>query len=247
MRLRTIGGLWIEGEAPRAPLGPRPLGLLALVAAAGKQGITRERAVGILWADTDEDQARHALSQTLYRLKRDSGRDWFSPSAKLRLDPSVSSDIGAFHEALAAGDLETATGLYTGAFLEGFYLPGAPEFERWVEEERDRLHHEALRALERLAVRSDESRQLPEAVRSWHRLTQLDPLSARYAMGYMRALAAVADRPRALAHANLYRETVRRELDTEPDPAVRQLEAALRSPQPEVRGEPPAPTEPALL
>ncbi|HJR36637.1 MAG TPA: BTAD domain-containing putative transcriptional regulator, partial [Gemmatimonadales bacterium] len=88
--------------------------------------------------------------------------------------------------------------------------------------------------------RSDESRLLPQAVQVWHRLTELDQLSARYAVGYMRALAAVGDRPRALAHANLYRETVRRELDTDPDPAVRQLEAALRAPQPEVRIEPPA-------
>ena len=241
MRLRTIGGLWIEGETPRTRLGPRPLSLLALVAAAGKKGISRERAVGILWADTDEDQARHALSQTLYRLKRDTGRDWFTPTTELRLDPSVSSDIRSFHEALAAGDLETATALYTGPFLEGFYLTGAPEFERWMEEERDRLHHQALRALERLAARSDESRQLPRAVRSWHRLTELDPFSALYAMGYMRALAAAGDRPRALAHANLYRETVRRELDTEPDPAVRQLEVALRAPHPEVRVAPPFP------
>ena len=244
MRLRTIGGLWIEGEAPRAALGPRQLSLLALVAAAGRKGISRERAVGILWADTDEEQARHALSQTLYRLKRDTGRDWFTPTAELRLDPSISSDIGSFHEALAAGDLETATALYTGTFLEGFYLTGAPEFERWVEEERDRLHHQALRALEQLAARQDESGQPPQAVPIWHRLTELDPLSARYAMGYMRALVSAGDRPRALAHANLYRETVRRELDTEPDPAVRQLEAALRAPHPEVRVTPPSPPFP---
>lgn len=246
MRLRTIGGLWIEGEAPRAPLGPRLLGLLALVAAAGRKGISRERAVGILWADTDEEQARHALSQTLYRLKRDTGRDWFTPTTELRLDPSVSSDIGSFHQAMAAGDLETAAALYTGRFLEGFYLTAAPEFERWVEEERDRLHHQVLRALEQLAARSDESGPLPQAVRIWHRLTELDPLSARYAAGHMRALAAVGDRPRALAHAILYRETVRRELDTEPDPTVRQLEAVLRAPQAGVRAEPPAPAEPML-
>jgi len=244
LRLRTIGGLWIEDEAPRAPLGPRPLSLLALVAAAGRKGISRERVVGILWADTDEEQARHALSQTLYRLKRDTGRDWFTPTTELRLDPSVSSDIGSFHEAMAAGDLETATALYTGTFLEGFYLTGAPEFERWVEEERDRLHHQALRALEHLAARSDESRQLPQAVRIWHRLTELDPVSARYATGYMRALAAVGDRPRALAHANLYRATVHRELDTEPDPAVLQLEAALRASHPAVPVEPPPTVEP---
>jgi DNA-binding SARP family transcriptional activator len=240
LRLRTIGGLWIEGEQPRSPLGPRPLALLALVAAAGEKGISRERVVGIFWADTDEEQARHTLSQTLYRLKRDTGRDWFTPTVELRLDPGVSSDIGDLHAALAAGELETVATLYTGKFLDGFYLPGAPEFDRWVEEERDRLHHQAVYALERLAARTDAARHFPIAVRLWHRLTQLDPLSARYAMGYMRALAAGDDRPRALAHANLHRETVRRELETEPDPALRQLESALRAPVPARQAVPPA-------
>lgn len=64
MRLRTFGGLWIEGPAPPA-LGPRPLALLALVAAAGKKGISRDRVIGILWSETEEEQARHTLSQTL--------------------------------------------------------------------------------------------------------------------------------------------------------------------------------------
>ena len=41
-----------------------------------------------------------------------------------------------------------------------------------------------------LAARCDESGQPPQAVPIWHRLTTLDPLSARYAMGDMRALAA---------------------------------------------------------
>ena len=240
MRLRTFGGLWIEGDALAAPLAPRPLGLLVLVAAAGSKGISRERVVGILWADAEEEQARHTLSQTLYRLKRDTGLNLFTASAKLRFDGSLASDIGDFHAALGAGDLAAVATLYAGKFLDGFYVPAAPEFERWVEEERGRLHHQALRALEQFAARADSAQQLPEAVGVWHRLTELDPLSARHALGYMRALAAVGDRPRALAHANLYRETVWRELETEPDPAVRQLEAALRAPVPPRQAVPPA-------
>ena len=243
MRLRTFGGLWIEGDALRIPLAPRPLGLLVLVAAAGSRGISRERVVGILWADADEEQARHTLSQTLYRLKRDTGLNLFSASAKLRFDGSLASDIGDFHAALGAGDLAAVATLYSGKFLDGFYVPAAPEFERWVDEERDRLHHQALRALEQFAARADSAQQLPEAVRVWHRLTELEPLSARYALGYMRALAAAGDRPRALTHATLYRETVRRELELEPDAAVSELEAVLRAPPPHKS---PAPTPPAL-
>ncbi len=243
MRLKTIGGLWIEGE-PSPPLGPRPLGLLALVAAAGKKGISRDRVVGILWAETGEEQARHTLSQTLYSLKRDAGQDLIVGTTQLRLDASVSCDILELQDAIAAGALETAAALYTGTFLDGFYLPGAPGFERWVEEQRAGLHREALRAIERLAKQADEGGRPAESVRWWHRLSELDPLSARYAVGHMRALAAVGDRSGALARSRVYTEAVHRELNAEPDPAVRQLEQSLRTDPAEPRLVQPAPATP---
>src|SRR5688500_7421095 len=126
MRLRTFGGLWIEAESPVPPLGPRRMALLALVAAAGRRGGSRERLVGILWGETGEEQARHTLSQNLYTLRRETGRDWIVAGAELRLDPAVGSDVAEFQEALAAGNLERAATLYAGEFLDGFYLGAAP-------------------------------------------------------------------------------------------------------------------------
>jgi DNA-binding SARP family transcriptional activator/tetratricopeptide (TPR) repeat protein len=228
LRLRTFGGLWLE--APDAPTpGPRRLALLAVVAAAGAKGVSRERVIGLLWPDTGEEQARHALSQAIYALRRGAERDLIAGTNQLRLDPSLTSDVGELRTALGAGDLETGARLYSGRFLEGFYLSGAPEFERWVDEERRDLEGEVVRALERLARQADEEGARPDAVRWWQRLTALDPLSARYAAGLMRALAATGDRSGALGRAKLYRETVRRELDAEPDPAIEKLERSLRS------------------
>jgi DNA-binding SARP family transcriptional activator len=227
-----FGGLWIEGPAPPA-LGPRHLALLALVAAAGKKGISRDRVIGILWSETEEEQARHTLSQTLYSLRRETDSDLIQGTAQLRLAPAMSSDVGDLEEAIAGGSPDIAESLYSGRFLDGFYLPGAPEFERWVEEERARLYRIALSSLERLAAQADSAARHADAVRLWQRLAGLDPLSARYAAGYMRALAVAGDRPHALAQARQYRETVRRELDAEPDPAVRKLEAELRVLTPE--------------
>src|SRR6185436_14725472 len=122
LRIRTFGGLWIEGTQPVPALGPRRLALLALVATAGKRGISRDRVIGILWPDSEEEQARHTLSQAIYTLKRDTGRDWISPGSDLRLDPGVSSEIGDLKEALAGGALESVESLATGVFLDGFYL-----------------------------------------------------------------------------------------------------------------------------
>ncbi|HEU5219048.1 MAG TPA: BTAD domain-containing putative transcriptional regulator [Gemmatimonadales bacterium] len=229
MQLRTFGGLWIEGTPARPALQPRQLAVLALIGAAGRKGISRDRAIGILWSETEEEQARHTLSQTLYSLRRDTGAELVQGTTSLRLAPALTSDVGALEEALSRGELDAVADLYTGRFLEGFYLPAAPEFERWVEEERSRLHRAAVGALERLAAKADSAPNHTDAVRLWQRLAELDPLSARYTAGCMRALAAAGDRPHALAQARRYAETLRKELDAEPDPAIVRLEAELRA------------------
>src|SRR5262245_20269750 len=102
--------------------------------------MSRDRLLGILWADADEERARHALSQTLYSLRRDLGGEPVVGGTELRLDPTViTSDVGDAQAALAAGDRRKALDLYVASFLEGFYLEAAPEFERWVEEQRSRF------------------------------------------------------------------------------------------------------------
>ena len=222
----------METDQPLPPLGPRRMGLLALVAAAGRRGISRERIVGILWGEAEEEQARHTLSQHLYTLRRETGREWIVATPELRLDPGIASDVGEFQDALAANDPARAATLYTGPFLQGFYLAGVPQFESWVEEERARLQRAALRALEGLATGADGTGRREEAITWWRRLVDLDPLSGRYAVGLMRSLAAAGDHASALAHARSHQEVVRRELDTDMDPAVHALTLSLKAPVP---------------
>jgi DNA-binding SARP family transcriptional activator/tetratricopeptide (TPR) repeat protein len=236
--LRTFGGLALESNATEDPaptLGPRRLALLAVVAAAGSRGITREKILGLLWAETEEESARHTLSQTLYSLRRDTGREWLKGTTQLRLDASIKSDIAEFQDALNAGDLVRAATLYSGPFLDGFYLPGAPEFEQWVEETRARLHFALRKSLETLVKRAADAGLHHEEINGWKRLCELDPFSATYAAGQMRALTAVGDLSAALQLANEYESRVRRELDAEPDPVINELIRQLRSsPKPAV-------------
>src|SRR6185369_10206775 len=142
-RLVTFGGLGIEGDdgaaAPRLR-APR-LALLAVLAAAGHRGMSREKLTALFWPDADEERARHSLRQNLYALRTGLGRDVVrSVGQTLTLDETtISADVTDFRVALAAGDREQAVLLARGAFLDGFYLQGTSGFERWVEEERGRL------------------------------------------------------------------------------------------------------------
>jgi DNA-binding SARP family transcriptional activator/tetratricopeptide (TPR) repeat protein len=201
------------------------MALLALVASAGKRGISRERVAGILWGEAGEEHARHSLSQNLYTLRRETGRDWIHPAPKLILNSTATSDVADFLEAYGAGDFVRATELYTGPFLQDFHLTGAAEFERWVDEERATLRRAALRALEALATRAGNG----DSVRWWRRLTELDGLNGQYAAGLIRSLMSTGDLVAALAYARAHEDLVRIELEAEVDPAVRALIASLRT------------------
>jgi len=137
LQIRALGRLHVlEGDrqVTGAAAQPRRLALLALLASSGEQGITRDKLLAYFWPDADEDRARRGLNQALYALRQDlRSDDVFLGSRDIRLNPDlITSDVGEFSRALAQGRLEQAAERYLGPFLDGFHLPGAPEFERWA-------------------------------------------------------------------------------------------------------------------
>ncbi len=231
LRLNTLGGLWIESANAGTQDGPRPrsLALLAILAAAGPKGLSRDQLLAVLWPDSTTDRARHALSQTLYSLRQDLGIAVVLATPDPRLDPArITSDLEEFRSAVAAGDWARAATLYAGPFLEGFYLSDAPQFERWAEEERAHLARSGERALEHVARSGAAEGRLDDSAASWRRLTRLDPLSGLYATAYMEAISGQGDRAGALAHGKAHMELVRQELDSDPDPSVLRLVARLK-------------------
>jgi DNA-binding SARP family transcriptional activator/Tfp pilus assembly protein PilF len=222
-RLRTFGGLWLERDHQRVGgASPRRLGLLAAVVASGDHGISRDKLLLLLWPDSTEAKARHALAQTLYSFRRELGADLIrSETAELLVDRGqLECDLTEFLEAKARGDFERAAALYAGPFLDGFYLPGADEFERWAETERARLRELAIQALEAAAKQNAERGRLQEATSHWRRLSGLSPLNSRIALGYMTSLAQTGDVAGAIQHGRAHELARRQELGAQPDPAV---------------------------
>jgi serine/threonine-protein kinase len=233
LQLRTLGGLWIEGESgplTGAAAQRRRLALLALLACVGERGVSRDKVLAFLWPESDAERGRHLLSQSVYVLRRDLGDDAILTSGDdLRLNGAVvTSDCCEFLRAAAADELEAAAGLYAGPFLDGFFLSDAPEFERWVDAERSRLAAKAVRVLESLAERAARAGDHARSADWWRRLAVLEPLSARAAVGLMTALAAAGDRGGALQHARIHEALLRSELDAAPDPEVAALAERLR-------------------
>jgi TolB-like protein/Tfp pilus assembly protein PilF len=206
----------------------KAIAVLALLASAGRRGLSRDRVLAMLWPEAPADRANHRLTQLLYSLRRDLGAaELFVGSADLRLNTGVlATDLEAFTAALEAGEFERAAAAYGGPFLDGFYLSGAPQFEQWVEDERARLSQRYSSALEALARGATTAGDVVAAAGWWRQLAQVEPLNARVAVCYMEALGAAGDRPAAIRFARAYETLVREEFDAEPDPAV--LAAAER-------------------
>lgn len=236
--LKVLGGAALErGGVPVAgrAVHRRRLALLALLASARGRMVRRERLIGYLWPDHPGDAARHLLSESLYILRKTVGEDTFvSAGDELALDPAVvRSDLGDFWAALDADDPEAAVALYAGPFLDGFYVADAPEFERWTEEERDRLARAYARALEQLAEAREAEGDPRGAAEWWKRLARHDPFSSRIALRTMQALEAGGERAAAIRHAASHAGLMRAEMEAEPDAAVEELARRLReSPRP---------------
>jgi DNA-binding SARP family transcriptional activator len=231
--LQVLGGLSIERLEPeQAPLllSKGSLALLALLAASGRRGMSRDKLLACRWPDSDTDHGQNALNQALFVVRRALGANAITQSAtEVRLNAeTVESDLDAFEEARSAGDVERAVALYGGAFLDGFHLGGAPEFERWTATERARIASEHADVLERLAESAENREDWPAAAGWWQRLGEDDVFSARVAERAMRALANAGEREAALRLARVYHDLIRKELDAEPDESILRLAEQLR-------------------
>jgi serine/threonine-protein kinase len=209
----------------------KSLALLALLAAAGRRGQSRDKILAWLWPEIPIDKATHRLAQLIYSLRRDlAADDLFLGSTDLRLNPAVlTTDLAEYSAALETGDLPRAVAAYGGPFLDGFYLSDAPDFEHWLEEERVRLAERHSAALEALARDAATRGDVVAAAGRWRQLAQAEPLNARLAVCYMGALCAAGDRPSALRFAQAYETLLRQEFDMEPDPAVTAAAERLKS------------------
>lgn len=233
MYLKTLGGLWLagpQGPLPGSDAQRRRLALLALVAEAGEKGISRDRVVALLWPESDDERARHALNQTIYAIRKDLGADLIVGTRDLRLDAaSLTSDIQEFREALQRGDVAFADELYQGPFLDGIHVDGAaPEFEDWIERTRPRLNQALAGGLERAAQDRAQAGDWKSAIRLWRRIVSLDPLSGPRALGLAEVLVVSGDRTGALQALERHQELIRTSLGAAADSSVRRMTEELR-------------------
>jgi DNA-binding SARP family transcriptional activator len=232
--LKLLGSVSLEGDG--GPLsGPavqrHRLALLALLSASPTRALARDKCMAMLWPERDQERARGLLNQAVHALRRTLGEDAIlSTGEELQLNLGmVSTDVAGFEEAVSAGALERAAGLYTGPFLDGFFLTGAPEFEQWADGERQRLAASYGGVLESLAEQAGADKDWRRAVDWGKRRIAQDPYHSGAVERLMLALDASGNRAAALQLASDHQRLLREELAIEPSPEVQALTRRLRS------------------
>ena len=258
VELRVLGSVRLQAPDGRdvEPLvrQPKRTALLAFLAAAHARGPhRRDTLLAMFWPESDTAHARAALSQALYVLRAALGEAAIvSPGdGAVSLDEkAVWCDAAAFEAALDAGRPGDALALYRGDLLEGFFVTGAPEFERWLDGERARLRERASQGAWALAEERAAAGDAVEAGRWARRAAELVPADEAVARRLMTFLSGLGDRAAAVRAFEEFESRLAREYELEPSAETRGLAETIRHAESQrsagVAGRPPstAPPEP---
>ncbi len=215
LEIRLLGAVEIilDGRRLRAFNSLRLQRFLALIVLR-RDPQHRSRLAFLLWPDSDERQARTNLRKLLHEFRHslpDSDEFVEIDNETVQWIPSGPSEVDVlrFRDAMAAGDLELATGLYSGDLLPACY-------DGWILDERAKLRADAYRALVRLAEEAADRDDHKAAIRHAQRITDLEPTDETAVRIQMNAHLALGDRAAALRSYHRYAEVLERELEVAP-------------------------------
>ena len=251
------GGLAVKPGTRKA------VALLAYLAA--EEGARpREELIELFWPGSDEGRGRSALRSALLSLRaplREADGSFdenhlrtvgdllvlgekphvLTDLQKLEAGYAVARSGGHFgdrREALSR--LETAVAAYRGDFLEGFRLDDAPEFDHWLEFQRQTWRRRASLVHDRLSEAQAEGGDLRAGLLTADAWAKLDPLDEGAARRLMEAQLALGDRAGALDSYEALCSALGDRLGAAPSPETESLAARARGAKGPGRG--PAPT-----
>ncbi len=195
----------------------------------------RETLVGLLWADSPEEQARASLRQTLSTLKKAlQGAGYAGLNADGSSVGLTAADLEVDANRLAAqrgdepiAEMKLVADQRRGEFLEGFG-PVTPEFDRWLDAERALFRARLSDLLMRLCEVCDAVGDLDGAISVAQQLLQADPLQEQVHRRLMRLYLRQKRYDTALRQFDTLRGILSQELGITPDAETNEMAAEIR-------------------
>jgi DNA-binding SARP family transcriptional activator len=259
LQLVTFGGLHVgddTGELEQL-LAQRSRAAL-LIYLAVERRVSRESLTALFWPESDADNARHALRQSLYQLRKAVGAEWVdSRTHELVVRDDVRTDANDFTRALERGDNESGVHLYQGPFLDGVHLVDLSSWESWVDSRRAQYARAFRKACRELLEARRAAGNLAGAIEAAERWTARDPSDDEAQHRLIEALAAAGERTDAIRQYETYTRMLepdgltpldethelaeRLRSESGPLPALRAVAVPVQQPAPPRLTEPVAP------
>lgn len=233
--LQLLGALDLRdqnGQSVRSVIAqPKRIAVLAYLAL--HEGFCRrDSLLPVFWPEQDEDRARASLRKVIYNLRQSLGDQVVVGRSDEEVgfgDAVVQCDAREMRRALQRRDPRTAIELYQGDLLPGFNLSDVPDFECWLDAERERYRLDAARAADALADSCRADGKLPEALDWSRRRLSLTPADESALRRVLLILEALGDRGAAVEAFEHFCLQLRLTYDLEPSAETQVLVDHIRA------------------
>ncbi len=201
--------------------------------------IPRSQLAAQCWGDVPEKQANKNLRQALYDIQQQV------PLVVTRQTAALEGlvDARAFLAAIANGEHQQASDLYTGDLLIDFSVNDAPDFMAWLDATRQQMRQLALRALQTVLQRTDLSH---DQRMTWlKQAVALEPMGERLQRALIEQLARAGEFTAALAQYEQLHTAMAETLGVAPTAETTRLVAKIKRAQ--QRGKPTHSTGAAII
>ncbi|HVO41341.1 MAG TPA: AAA family ATPase [Aggregatilineales bacterium] len=215
-----LGAPHFEHEGRRVHLtSAKAVALLAYLALNEKPQ-ARDHLLSLLWAESADEAARKNLRNTLWAIRKAFGDEVIARNNdRIRLNEALWVDVREFE----AG----AIACYGGTFLEGLTLTEAPEFELWMDAQRERLSQYYVRLLSDQIDAERGAGHWESVVALARRGIAQNPLQESLYRTLMEAHARMGDRGEAVRDYETLETILKRQLGVDPLPETSALRDAI--------------------
>jgi DNA-binding SARP family transcriptional activator len=204
--------------------------LLVYLAHAG-DWVSRDELLYVFYPDSPEAPARGSFRQLLTAVRKLPYSEGLE-SEDSRLRWQIETDIAAFKQALAQEKWAKALELYQGELLHGFQPHNLSEFDNWLSLERQTLHTAWRKASLQFADELATTERNSLAAEVLADVYKTDVLDEEVLRAYLESLYVSGQKGQALETFTTFKNTLRHELSSEPEPSTLELFTLIQSDKP---------------